>query len=369
MSPNSVSLVFRDYVDMGTARIPVALLSHFGTSTIERWILTLKTLGIKRVQVYAPGEFVNLIRNHLEKLEIEKIEVRALELGLETRENEIIVVADYLVHPNALRAFIQGGYSEGKCQNLTILHKQRIDSTPVDLDLLVEPVQRPVCVYAGDVKTARKMLIRWSQKRIHLISRLNAPIENLIVRSIGDIPWITPNRVTILVTLLAPLTIYLFLGGNFLLGSIIAYIAGILDGVDGKLARARGRLTKLGNIEHSLDALWEQSVYASIGIGLGLNGYGVQAFVLGTVFLVIDSFVRHIYNQFMLVTGRDLKTYSEFDRKFATIDGRRNFYIIYILVSTILGNPLGGLVLSLAHSTLTAIVYLVRSLQHLRRLD
>jgi formate/nitrite transporter FocA (FNT family) len=90
---------------------------------------------------------------------------------------------------------------------------------------------------------------------------------------------------------------------------------------------------------------------------------------MGIIFLVIDSFIRHVYNQFALITGRSLKTYSAFDRKFAVIDGRRNFYVIYFLVFSILGNPLSGLFLSIVHASITAIIYLARSIQHLSMLD
>lgn len=371
MSLGKILLVFREIIEKEGVKTPVALLSHFGTTTIERWIQTIRAQGIREIQVFAPKETVAQIRDYLEKIGETNVDVSSIdELRFKTTEGAIIISADYLVHPDATRTFIQSNYTVGTCKQTTVL--QRVVSSEhkaVDLDSFVEPRHRPACVYAGDLKTSKATIVMWSQKGIHLTSMLNAPLENFIVKSIGEIKWITPNRITMLVNLLALAVIYLFLNGYFFLGSVVAYIAGIFDGVDGKLARVRGRFTKLGHLEHSLDALWEQSVYASLVIGLGTHGYGVQALVTGIIFLVIDSFTRHVFNQFALITGRSLKTYSDFDRKFAVIDGRRNFYLIYFLVSAVLGNPMNGLFLSIAHASLTAVIYLSRSIQHLSRLD
>jgi len=371
MNLGKALLIFRDYIANEGVKVPVALLSHFGTATVERWIQTLRAQGIREIQVFTPKEAVLQTRDYLEKIGEANVEVNSIDdLRFKTTEGALIISADYLVHPDAVRSFIQGSYTKGTCKQTTVLQKV-VKSEPiaVDLDSLVEPRHRPACVYAGDLKASKAALVKWSQKGIHLTSMLNAHVENLIVKSIGGNLWITPNRITMLVNLLALAVIYLFLKGHFIFGSVVAYIAGILDGVDGKLARVRGRLTRLGHIEHSLDALWEQSVYAALAVGLGAHGYGVQALIMGIIFLVIDSFIRHVYNQFTLITGRSLKTYSAFDRKFAVIDGRRNFYVIYFLVSSILGNPLSGLFLSIVHASITAIIYLARSIQHLSMLD
>jgi phosphatidylglycerophosphate synthase len=371
MSLGKILLVFREIIENEGVKTPVALLSHFGTTTIGRWIQTIRAQGIREIQVFAPKEAVAQVRDYLEKIGETNVDVSSIdELRFKTTEGAIIISADYLVHPDATRTFIQSNYTVGTCKQTTVL--QRVVSSEhkaVDLDSFVEPRHRPACVYAGDLKASKATIVMWSQKGIHLTSMLNAPLENFVVKSIGEIKWITPNRITMLVNLLALAVIYLFLNGYFFLGSVVAYIAAIFDGVDGKLARVRGRFTKLGHLEHSLDALWEQSVYASLVIGLGTHGYGVQALVTGIIFLVIDSFTRHVFNQFALITGRSLKTYSDFDRKFAVIDGRRNFYLIYFLVSAVLGNPMNGLFLSIAHASLTAVIYLSRSIQHLSRLD
>ncbi len=364
-------LVFEDWRD----GIPVALTRHFCTPLVVRWLFLLKSSGFEDVVVSAPAEVVG--------------EVRALvgdgaELGLRvsyepqgppappSSDGEVLLVrADYLVNPEAFTKFLGGGYTTALNRGVVILQKlgSKTASGEVELDELAEPRHRPACIHGGDVTGAHLLLLRWSQKGIHMTSRLNAFFENAIVRVLGNYCWLTPNRVTLLVNMLAPLAMWLFLSGDFLRASLFSYAIGVLDGVDGKLARVRGILTKLGHLEHSLDALYEQALYASFILGLTLHGYGLHAVIPGLAFLVVDCFVRHVYNQFALITGKPLKRYSSFDEKFALVDGRRNIYLLYFLATSAAAAPLLGLALALAHATVTAAVYLVRVLQHLWELD
>lgn len=51
---------------------------------------------------------------------------------------------------------------------------------------------------------------------------------------------------------------------------------------------------------------------------------------------------------------------------FVKVDGRRNTYIFYFLLSSALGVPAYGLALSLTHAAITALVYTALSVEHLR---
>ncbi|QOJ78879.1 CDP-alcohol phosphatidyltransferase family protein [Infirmifilum lucidum] len=218
----------------------------------------------------------------------------------------------------------------------------------------------------GDGRSLERWLLRKAQKGVHFTSKLNAPVENLIVRLVGKFPWVTPNRVTLLVNVLAILPLIYFYYGHILIGSLLAYFIGILDGVDGKLARVRGVSTKLGLLEHSLDTLYELAWYASFTLGYYRLTWDTTALVLGFMLLTINSYLKHVYLQFELATGKPLKTLF---RTFSRIDGRRNVYILYFIISSILGVPVLGILLSLVHATVTAIVYTVQSTRHLRLLD
>jgi len=348
---------------------PVALLEHFGTPVVVRWISALKSLGFTSFVIVAERGVLDAMKALLRGVSLRvEVEYLAPEAPLPA-DAELLVEADFLVEPGALKRFVEGDYARGVLAGEPVLEKPaRSAGRSVELDEL-EPRHRPACVYAGDLEAARRALVRWAQKGVHFTSVLNAPLENALVRLLGDCRAVTPNRVTLAVNALSLLAALLFAQGWFLPAAALSYLLGILDGVDGKLARVRGILTKFGHLEHSLDALYEQALYASFALGLALHGYGLLAAALGMALLVVDCFVRHVYNQFALTAGKPLKHYTPFDRAFAFVDGRRNAYLIYAVAFSAAGHPLLALLAALAHASLTATVYFVRATRHLRELD
>jgi phosphatidylglycerophosphate synthase len=72
---------------------------------------------------------------------------------------------------------------------------------------------------------------------------------------------ITPNQMTAITILLAFIVSGLFLLGWLWPAVLLAFVVDVLDGVDGKLARAKALATRLGQLEHSFDLLYEQSWY------------------------------------------------------------------------------------------------------------
>lgn len=221
----------------------------------------------------------------------------------------------------------------------------------------------------SDIKKGKKLIIFRAQKGLHFTSSINKRIEDRLIYLISEIKWITPNRITITANILALIIAIFFIRGWFKVAPILAYLVGIIDGLDGKLARARGVLTKLGHIEHSFDMLYEQIWYISFSIGLYLSGYGTYPLILGLIFLLFDTFVRHCYMQFRITMGSPLKTYSKFDLLFARIDGRRNVYLIYMILFSWLLKPIYALYAMITHSAITALIYSIRSIQHMGRLD
>jgi len=239
---------------------------------------------------------------------------------------------------------------------------------------------RPMCVVVRDRASwleAKRALVFRTQKGLHLTSYLNKPVEDRIVYHLSEHPKVTPNAITVLGNLLAFSVAPLFIIGpqllgdhGFLLAALLAYLVGIIDGLDGKLARSRGFLTKLGHIEHSFDMLFEQTWYLAFTAGLYLAlGFLWWVPLLGGAFLVLDSFVRHVYMQFKDTMGLALTAYSPADRAFARIDGRRNIYVLYIIVASALGVPLYALLAMTVHAALTALVYVVRAIKHMRDAD
>lgn len=221
-----------------------------------------------------------------------------------------------------------------------------------------------------DLKRAKELLIERTQKgTLDLLAwYVHRPIENRITYYLSEWP-ITPNQLTIFTNIVAYFATFLFLQGYLLWASLITLVVNILDGVDGKLARARGVTTKLGHIEHSFDLLFEQSWYIAFAWYIFSGSGSLLPLVLGLVMLLLDSFNRHCSMQFKQVMGVSLADYARFDRLFRRFDGRRNIYTLYMLAGAIFGLPLYALMAMAAHTFLTAVVYASRAIKHLRAAD
>lgn len=249
----------------------------------------------------------------------------------------------------------------------------RIDVAKMEMEH-VELKRRisPVCVKIDSrnaIELARRKLVFRTQKGLHFTSYINKPVEDWVIYHIADVSWITPNRMTMLTNLLAFIVAALFLLGYMRIAAVLAYMVGILDGLDGKLARARGILTKLGYIEHTFDMLYEQTWYVCFALSLCFLENSHLPLILGLCMLLADGFVRHCYMQFKETMGKALTAYTNFDRAFARVDGRRNAYVLYMILFSFLDKPLYAMYAMLIHSSITAIVYAIRAIRHMSAAD
>ena len=142
---------------------------------------------------------------------------------------------------------------------------------------------------------------------------------------------------------------------------------GILDGVDGKIARLRMRKTRIGKLEHSFDMFYEQLWYVSYIWYLFASTRQEFYIVLGLIWLVSDSYVRHIYNVFWLTTGKSLKYYEGLPSKVTKVDGRRSVYILHMIIWYLALDVKFAIYTILLHSVLTALVYTYLSLKLLNK--
>jgi CDP-L-myo-inositol myo-inositolphosphotransferase len=222
----------------------------------------------------------------------------------------------------------------------------------------------------GDLKSVEKILIEHASKEpSDLIAKyLNKPLENKLVLLIAN-TRITPNQVTLIVNAVAYLVTYLFLTGQLLVGAILAFLVGILDGIDGKLARIRGQESKLGLMEHPFDLLFEFSWYIALALYLHWTLESATPLIICLFILLMIAFYRFIYDQFRKSTGMSLDDYGTFERYFRRIAGRRNLYNVPILLGALFNAPFYALVAISCHATITAIVYAWRACSHLYKLD
>ena len=171
---------------------------------------------------------------------------------------------------------------------------------------------------------------------------IHPPLENLLTKWISA-STVTPNQVTTLSILLAFLTTGLLaigqMGTGYLAaGLVIAFIVGVLDGVDGKLARVTVRCTRFGDrYEHFLDVVWELTWYWALGWMLSAGGEVVGPFVLATVITFFYLFDKAATGMFKSRQGIELFDYAPVDRFFRRIGARRNTNVLLLLAGMTVG--------------------------------
>ncbi|RLG46209.1 MAG: hypothetical protein DRO06_04780 [Thermoproteota archaeon] len=213
--------------------------------------------------------------------------------------------------------------------------------------------------------------VKWAeiqrlQKGTHVMSRIHKPVEDLIVYLLYDLEWLGADHVSVLTYALAAVAAYLMATGSLAPALILAIVVGVLDGVDGKLARLRRRPTLIGKLEHSFDMLYEQSWYAAF-TWWAWSSTGDPTYVaLGLAWLILDSLVRHVYNVTWIATGRSLKYHPGPARIVTKVDGRRSVYVLHMVAWYLVGAPLMAFYTILAHCGATALAYLALSFRAMR---
>jgi len=123
----------------------------------------------------------------------------------------------------------------------------------------------------------------------------------------GVVDWsITPNRMSVITSLVAYVVSGLFLLGWLWPAVLLTFEVYVLDGEDGKLARAKARVSRLGQLEHSFDLLYEQSWYIAYAWAAYRLWPSLTVMAVGFTMLLCDSFARHIFTQFSQVMGISL---------------------------------------------------------------
>ncbi len=165
---------------------------------------------------------------------------------------------------------------------------------------------------------------------------IHPPLENLLTKWISA-STVTPNLVTTVSILLAFLATGLLAAGYLAMeylvaGLIIAFVVGVLDGVDGKLARVTVRCTRFGDrYEHILDVVWELTWYWALGWMLSGAGNVVGPFVLSAVITIFYLLDKGATGMFKSRQGIELFDYELADRLFRRIGARRNINVLLLL--------------------------------------
>ncbi|MFC1664732.1 CDP-alcohol phosphatidyltransferase family protein [Pseudomonadota bacterium] len=175
----------------------------------------------------------------------------------------------------------------------------------------------------------QKGSLDWPAKFVH------APIENRLVSWLCNFR-ITPNEITLITIGAAFIVTWLIYSGSLWVGLVGAALVGILDGLDGKLARIKMMTSKLGQLEHLSDVIFEYSWWLAISWVLANGDSSAAIFAAGLVLILCDLADRLIVLIFWHLLGRKYQrgpeNYTQFDLAFKRIAGRRNIYIWILLI-------------------------------------
>lgn len=232
-----------------------------------------------------------------------------------------------------------------------------------DVDLWWIDVDTPADIVAAEDRLIENASKNPSDALAYYVHR---PIENKLVQWIAAHSEVTPNQISVAVNVLAYTVTALFYFGYLLPASLLTFVVGVADGLDGKLARLKLAVTNVGSLEHSFDMLYEFSWIIALGLYLYRTDDIAVPLILAGLIVTFVAFYRNVYDQFGKAMGRSLDDAGDFERRFRRIAGRRNLYNVEILAGILIGVPLASLVAITAHSGLTALVYSLRAITHMR---
>jgi phosphatidylglycerophosphate synthase len=190
---------------------------------------------------------------------------------------------------------------------------------------------------------------------------INAPIEDWIVTRFCRTS-ITPNQVTFVTMLIGLLVTALFATGHLWWGVTLACAIGVLDGVDGKLARTKVETTAAGNWEHVIDFIIELSWWTALAYHFRTENLR-SAFWLLLLLVGSDAVDRLAKRTVKQKVGRNLDDVSNIDRFVRRIGSRRNINIWILIAALALGDAVNGFVLICWWGAATGAAHVIRALQ------
>ena len=169
-------------------------------------------------------------------------------------------------------------------------HLISAESGPVPVRMTVaEPkpiIAGPLAMLISDAASAaeaeRKLWASLTSSADGLVDRffnrpLGRPLSKLFVRT-----SISPNQVSLVSILIGVASAWFFARGDFVTGALVFQLCAIIDCVDGDLARALFKQSRLGKwLDLAGDQVVHFSVFAAIGLGVARLDPSVPALTLG----------------------------------------------------------------------------------------
>ena len=231
---------------------------------------------------------------------------------------------------------------------------QHPDSTKIDLDSVENRVSllrksiRPKVFRISDTETLRKAdryLRDLAGKGINdfMGEFVHPPIEFFLTRIASYTP-VTPNQISYFVLLLSLAGLYYFGTGQYWIGIAVNLFRGVIDGVDGKLARLTMRESENGNVlDHGTDTAYLPLLFLALGYSLSgenfLSGTAITVYVLQICYW----FNRVFSSWFRTFLGADESEFRPLDRQVRRFQPKRNNFILIMIIALLFETPEAGL--------------------------
>ncbi len=216
---------------------------------------------------------------------------------------------------------------------------------------------------AADRRAAQKVILDGAQNgTLDIPAIVHAPLETAIVSRLCRTS-VTPNQVTFATFVIGVVTAGLFACGHLWSGLILALAIGVLDGVDGKLARVKVETTELGSWEHSLDYVVEFAWWTALAFHFERAGELPHVFGLLLLFFVSDAVGRLAKRAVKQRLGRNLDDVSTFDRWVRYVAGRRNIYVWIFATGLLLHQAATAFAWICWWSVASSAIYAIRAVQ------
>lgn len=246
--------------------------------------------------------------------------------------------------------------------SVAIVDAQQQETYVVSMRRSLRPVWFPAPDPAHRARAKRLLLDAAQNGTLDLPAKVHAPLETWIIARLCRTN-ITPMQITLFTACVSALVAIQFATGRLVLGTGLALLVGVLDGLDGKQARVKVETTELGKREHVLDYVLELSWWTALAWHFAAlrqvpNAFALLALLVGSDLL--DQLARRVVKNHV---GRNLDDVAPIDRFVRLIGGRRNIYIWMLAAGLLLGRAGEAFVALCNWGALTAAVHALRAVQ------
>lgn len=218
-----------------------------------------------------------------------------------------------------------------------------------------------------DLKIADKILKDSVQKGVNdwPAQIIHPPFEFALAK-LASTTKITPNQITyVSISIAFGLTPVLYFG-EWAIFMVLSFIMGILDGVDGKLARLTHRTSKGGDLlDHVSDIVYLSFWY--FAIGMFFINQGIDVWVPTIILQVAYYLDRIVLGLFSKKKGAELHDYRQIDCWFRRIGARRNPCYWLFMVGFLMNDFLFGYQMVVWWTVITFAFHTFRAIQEINK--